>query len=258
MPYIDLNDICMYYDDTGSGVPLVLLNGATLTNETDWRALRSSLTNSYRVLHIEHRGHGRTDNPAGRITFDLLAGDVVALIESLELAPVHIVGFIDGGITALTIGMRQPELLRSIVAVGANFRIDDHVRAAIELLDADIIEQHEPEYAELLAAFHDPHHEPGYWRTMVRHNAENLLENPAYSEDDLRQITAPTLLITGESDLACNISQILAMKRSIPNSEMLLVNHADADWVNNHTVHDTRAEVVGPVILDFLARHTRN
>jgi pimeloyl-ACP methyl ester carboxylesterase len=72
---------------------------------------------------------------------------------------------------------------------------------------------------------------------------------------DLRQISMPTLLIMGESDFAVSLEQMLSMRRSIPNAEMLILNQAGMDGLDNHRVQFTRPDVVGAVVLDFLDRH---
>ncbi len=77
----------------------------------------------------------------------------------------------------------------------------------------------------------------------------------AWTEADLRRIPIPTLLISGETDVFNGLEQALAMRRSIPNAELLILNHAGLDGMDNHRVQATRPEVVGPVILDFLGRH---
>ena len=59
----------------------------------------------------------------------------------------------------------------------------------------------------------------------------------------------------GEADFAVSLEQMLALRRSIPKSEMLILNHAGMDDLANHRVQATRSDVVGPVILDFLRRH---
>jgi pimeloyl-ACP methyl ester carboxylesterase len=76
-----------------------------------------------------------------------------------------------------------------------------------------------------------------------------------WTEEDLSGIPVPTLLIMGEADFVLSLQQLLEMRRAIPNSEMLILNHAGLDGLGNHRVQFTRADVVGPVILDFLARH---
>jgi pimeloyl-ACP methyl ester carboxylesterase len=86
----------------------------------------------------------------------------------------------------------------------------------------------------------------------VRANVENELK---WTETDLGRIPVPTLLVMGEADFTLSLEQMLEMRRSIPRSEMLILNHAGMDGLANHRVQFTRADVVGPVILDFLARH---
>ena len=81
MPYADANGLRLYYEEEGSGPPLVLLNGALATldepSRGGWATLRPFLTQRYRVVHVEGRGHGRTDNPGGPDAYTLatLAAD---------------------------------------------------------------------------------------------------------------------------------------------------------------------------------------
>ena len=258
MPYAEVNDIHMYYEEEGRGEPLLLLHGATGSidfHRAGWGGLAPSFAERHRAIQIEHRGHGRTDNPAGRLTYDQIAADLAAFLERLELAPAHVAGVSDGGIVALELGMTRPELVRTLVLVGANFFNDDQVRQANALIDADVIEREHPEYAAALAGLHDPHHHAGYWRELVGQLQANLAGAPAYAEEDLAGISAPTLLISGETDPWANLDQMLAMRRAIPGAEMLILNHAGLDPMSNHIVQFTRADVVGPVVLDFLSRH---
>jgi pimeloyl-ACP methyl ester carboxylesterase len=88
---------------------------------------------------------------------------------------------------------------------------------------------------------------------QVRANVEAEL---SWTEEDLRGIPVPTLLIIGEADFSVSLEQILEMRRSIPCSEMLILNHAGLDGLDNHRVQFTRADVVGPVVLHFLDRHS--
>jgi pimeloyl-ACP methyl ester carboxylesterase len=258
MPYAAVNDIRMYYEEEGEGEPLVLLHGATGAIDfhlAGWGHLLPAFAERYRAIQIEHRGHGRTDNPAGTLAFDQLADDVAGFIEQLDLAPAHVAGVSDGGIIALTLAMTRPELVRSLVLVGANYTTDEQVRAANAFIDPDVLEQEHPEFAEMLAGFHDVHHHPGYWRELVRQIKANLADNPAYPEEDLARIQAPTLLIAGETDPWGNLDQMLTMRRAISQAEMLILNHAGMDELSNHACQYTRADIVGPAVLDFLARH---
>lgn len=259
MPYAEVNDIRLYYEEEGQGEPLLLLHGALGAVDpavtSGWAALRPGLAARYRTLSMEHRGHGRTTNPAGRLSYAGMTADLAAFITQSNLAPVHVAGFSDGATLGLALGMSRPELLRSLVAVGANYRVDDHLRRGMALFDATAIERESPEFASELARRHDPYHYPGYWRHLVQQVRENVETELTWSEDDLRRIPVPTLLIMGEDDFALSLEQMLEMRRSIPRAEMLILNHAGMNGLDNHRVQFTRAEVVGPVILDFLTRH---
>jgi pimeloyl-ACP methyl ester carboxylesterase len=217
--------------------------------EASWAALIPEFAERCRVLALEHRGHGRTRNPAGRLTYGLLAADLRAFITGLDLGPVHFGGFSDGGITALYLALQNPELLRSMVCVGTNFRVDEAIRAFLRNADPEAIERQFPEWASSLADRHDAHNEPGYWRELMRQIVAMASTSPAFTENDLARIAVPGLFVAGESDPFANADQMIAFKRHVPNAEWLIINNA---W---HTVQHTHADVVGPRILDFLARH---
>jgi pimeloyl-ACP methyl ester carboxylesterase len=259
MPYAKVNDIRLYYEEEGQGEPLLLLHGALGAVDpavtSGWSALLPSLAARYRTFSLEHRGHGRTDNPAGKLSYGQITDDVAAFIEQLGLAPVHLAGFSDGATVGLALGMTRPVLLRSLVCIGANYRIDDQLRQGLEFFDDAVLERESPDLATELARRHDRHHHPGYWRELVRQVRANAEAELVWTEDDLQRIPVPTLLVMGEADFTLSMEQMLEMRRNIPHSEMLILNHAGMDGLANHRVQFTRAEVVGPVILDFLDRH---
>jgi pimeloyl-ACP methyl ester carboxylesterase len=252
VPYADVNDIRMYYEEMGSGVPFVLMHGASSSIDDpiySWSDLMPLFATKYRAIHVEHRAHGRTNNPAGRLTYAMIAADVCAFIEQLGLAPAHIGGVSDGGIVALHIGMTRPDLARTLVTIGANYYNDDLVNEANSFADLARIDASDQIWAADLARRHDRGKGEGYWRELMRQLAENLAVNPAYTDDDLKRIPLPTLLASGENDPYGNLNQMVGMKRNIPTSELLIVNHAP------HEIQHSHAWIVGPVVMDFLARY---
>jgi pimeloyl-ACP methyl ester carboxylesterase len=180
--------------------------------------------------------------------------DLAEFIERLDLAPANVAGISDGAVIALGLAMTRTHLVRSLVAVGANYCNDEQVLEANALIDPDALAEH-PEFADALAGFHDTHRHPGYWRELVTCLKNQYATEPNFTEADLARISAPTLLIAGELDPWGNLNQMLAMRRAIPNVEMLILNHAGMDELLNHAVQHTRASIVGPVVLDFLGRH---
>ena len=254
MPYAEVNDIRMYYEEQGepSAIPLVLLHGASGAIDapsSGWTDHMPEFAKQYRAIHIEHRGHGRTDNPAGMIRYDMIAADVVRFIEWLDVGPAHVAGVSDGGIVALTVGMTRPDVARTLVAVGPNYYNDELVEIANQFCDLEALERERPHEMAIFAARHDRNSEPGWWRELYRQLAENLASYPAYTKADLARIPNPTLLIAGGDDLWGNLDQMVDMQKAIPNAELLLVNHAP------HEVQFTHPWIVRPQVLDFLARN---
>lgn len=254
MPYANVNDLTMYYEELGSpaGQPLILLHGAGGTADDPiggWAALAQSFAEQFRVLLVEHRGHGRTDNPAGFMTFGQMGDDIATFAEQLGLEPAHIAGISDGGVVALDCALRGPQVCRTITVVGANFSVHDGIRAVAASLDPDALEQTAPEAAAEFGRRHDQGKYAGYWKDLLRHIIANNTANPSWTEDDLGRIRCPTLLIAGENDPFATADQMAVMKRSIPSAEWLIVNHA------GHPVQFEHPEIVGPRMLDFLDRN---
>ena len=253
MPYAEVNGLSLYYEEEGQsdGDPLILLHGAGGTIDDPvggWAGLVPSFGERYRLVLVEHRGHGRTANPAGFMTFEQIGDDVAALAGQLDLGPAHVAGISDGGVVALDLALRHADTVRSIVVLGANHTTHEGVQAQAASLDPDAIEEHHPEAAAAFAARHDRGKEPGWWKELMRQIVANNLENPTWSAADLRRIECPTLLIAGENDPFATVEQMATMKREIPSAEWLIVNDA------GHPVHFEHPEIVGPRILDFLER----
>jgi len=254
MPYATVNDIQLYYEEMGDpeAIPLILLHGASGAIDapsSGWANLMPSFAEQYRAIHIEHRGHGRTNNPAGKIRYEMIADDVVRFIEQLGQGPAHIAGVSDGGIVALVVGMTRPESARALVAVGPNYYNDDLVVVANEFADLEKMERERPAEMDVQAARHDRGGGTGWWRELFRQLDENLASYPAYTKEDLAGILNPTFLIAGGDDLWGNLDQMVDMQKTIPNAELLLVNQAP------HEVQYTHDWIVGPQVLDFLTRH---
>src|ERR1700722_11830082 len=208
MPYAKVNDIHMYYEEHGQGEPMILLHGATGCIEKEefgWGGLRDLFSQKYRTIYIEHRGHGRTDNPRNYLTFELIADDICKFIEQVKIGPAHIAGMSDGAIIALQMGMTRPDLVRTLLCVGVNYYNDDLVKEANKFFDdTKEIERKHPKLAAEYAKFHERNKHPDYWKTLIEHLAVNLSKNPNYTIKDLQKIAVPTFLISGETDLWAN------------------------------------------------------
>ncbi|TMI98735.1 MAG: alpha/beta fold hydrolase [Alphaproteobacteria bacterium] len=105
-----------YRIDDGAG-PWLVLSNSLATDLSMWDAQARELSGAFRVLRYDQRGHGKTDAPAGRYTFDILMADALALMDALGIGKAHFCGLSMGGATALGMAEQHPDRIeRAIVA----------------------------------------------------------------------------------------------------------------------------------------------
>ena len=117
--YAPVNGIKIWYAEFGKGEPVILLHGG-LANSNYWGLQVPALEKRYRVIVMDSRGHGRStrnDQPYG---YDLMASDVVALMDYLKIKRAAIVGWSDGAILGLDIAIHHPDRLTKLFAFAAN------------------------------------------------------------------------------------------------------------------------------------------
>lgn len=113
MPTTQANGVGLYYEIHGSGEPLVLVHGSWV-DATRWRFVVPGLAESFRVLVYDRRGHSRSERPDAPGSVDEDGDDLVALLQTLDLAPAHVVTSSYGGNIALRLATRRPEIFRSL------------------------------------------------------------------------------------------------------------------------------------------------
>jgi pimeloyl-ACP methyl ester carboxylesterase len=167
MPHVTANGAQLYVEEAGQGPPLVLVHGLGFSGQMFEDQL-PAFRGAYRTITIDLRGHGRSELTRTGYDMDNLAVDVAAVIEALGAAPCHFVGWSIGGFIGLRLAARRPELLRSLVIIGA---------ADISRPDLDLGFKIVPWFARLLGT----HALAGeYLKTMF---TPELLADPARAED---------------------------------------------------------------------------
>ena len=121
--YAEVNGINLYYETRGSGRPMILLHGGLGSGEMFGPVL-PELAERHQVVTVDLQGHGRTADIDRPIDLKLMADDIAALIEHLELASPDVVGYSLGGGVALQTAVRYPKKVRRLVVASANIRPD--------------------------------------------------------------------------------------------------------------------------------------
>jgi len=118
MPHFDHDDCSLHYEEYGRGAPVLLVHGLGSSCQ-DWEYQIPALAARYRVIAIDVRGHGRSDKPHERYSIAGFSADIEALLEHLQLGPVHLVGLSMGGMIGFQLAVDQPQLLKSLTIVNS-------------------------------------------------------------------------------------------------------------------------------------------
>ena len=194
--YAPVNDLNMYYEVHGVGEPLLLLHGAYMTVDM-MGPLLSGLARQRRVIAPEAHGHGRTGDADRPMTYPQLADDAAALLRHLGVERADVVGYSLGGATAVQLGVRHPELVRRLVVISAGFSSDAapaEAQAVFETMTPEMFAGTPMEHAyQQLAP------KPEDFPKLVE-KITVLDTTPFDWADDVRGMTAPTLVVVGDSD----------------------------------------------------------
>jgi 3-oxoadipate enol-lactonase len=215
------------------------------------------------VLRYDKRGHGESDVPEGPYSFELLANDVLALLEALNITHTHFIGLSMGGMTGMTLALQQPSVLRSLVlcdtasadplgdptlwqeridALKGSDSMEPLVERTIERFLAPATVQSRP---ETVAAVRDMiRHTPvqGYIACCQALAKLHLTER-------LPGIQIPTLVVVGEQDVATPVALARDIQQHIPGAELVILKDA------GHLSNIDQPEAFNKAVLEFLARH---
>jgi pimeloyl-ACP methyl ester carboxylesterase len=252
---VEANGLQIFYEEQGQGPPVVLLHGGSLTHRS-WQWFAPEAAMKYRVIALDSRGHGQTDNPSGRFSYDLMADDTAAFIAALKLDKPVVIGYSDGGMTALTLAIRHPDVAKAIVVGGATHRFADtdlyfagmesfyltRSKGSISDAELDAIEAARPQMVERYKQLHAD------WRLLLKQVWQMWTTPTVYGKDELAKVTVPVLIVLGDRDDFFAVEDALALHRMLPDSELAIASGA------SHTFFRDKPALFAAPVMDFLAR----
>ena len=199
MSYADVNGISLYYEEHGSGQPLILLHGGYGTGEM-FAPILPVLGSGRRVITVDLQGHGRTADVDRPLRFQTMGDDIAALIRHLGLTQADVMGYSLGAGTALRTAIQHPALVRRLVIVSHPVRHDGWFPESLAGFD-----QMGPAFAEAMKQ--SPIYEiyarvapkVGDWPVLVDKMGTMLRQDYDWSPE-VAKITAPVLLVYGDAD----------------------------------------------------------
>ena len=214
--FFNYKGIKIYYEDTGTGEPLLLLHSFFGTAD-HWKPYVETYSKQFRTIAIDMMGHGRSDiykKDDLNYKHADYAKIIFALLDSLKLYEVNGIGASSGGTTLLHLNTSQPERFKSVITIGGHIYYSKYAREWITKTGQDefmkyAIQHHSAEKATLLVR--------QFWQTR------NLYGDPSFTPDELNTIKAKWLVVNGDNDEPVPLQLALEMHQSIPNSRLWIV-----------------------------------
>jgi 3-oxoadipate enol-lactonase len=249
----------IYWDEQGSGEPLLLIMGLSYPSYM-WHRSRPVFAKSYRTIALDNRGVGQSDVPPGAYSIALMASDAAAVLDAAGIESAHVFGASMGGMIAQEFALQYPHRVRSLI-LGSTAAGGPHaVQAQPEALEALLRRDVTPEQAkEAIIPFI---YDPGTPRERI--DEDMVIRMKWYptpqgymgqlqgifgweASSRLAQITAPTLVIHGESDRLVPPANARLIAERIPGAKLVLIPHA------GHIFETDQPAAAHHAILEFLA-----
>jgi pimeloyl-ACP methyl ester carboxylesterase len=227
--YADINGLRMYYEvhGAGEGVPLVLLHGGGSTIEVTFGKTMPLFARRRKVIAIEEQGHGRTSDRDQPVRFETSADDVAALLHQLGIGQADLFGFSNGASVALQVAIRHPQRVRKLVFASSMTKKSGVYPELWSFMEkADIANMPQP----LKDAFLKVNPDPDRLKIMHDKDRERMLGFKDISDEDLKSIQAPTLILIGDRDIV-RPEHALELSRALPRARLLILPGGHGDYL---------------------------
>ena len=197
--YAPINGLNMYYEVHGEGKPLLLLHGNLSGIESSFGQIWPELAKTRQIIAVDQQAHGRTADIDRPLTIQQMAKDTLALLDYLGLDTVDIFGYSNGSVIALQIAIDHPERVDKLILMAVSYKLDGLHPGLLEG-----IQNLKPEYLEGTKWQQDyariaPH--PENWPVLLKKIQQMDGTLPEWTDEDIRAITSPTLIIAGDNDI---------------------------------------------------------
>lgn len=122
--YLQTGALQTYCETQGQGRPLLLMHGGLSTIQTSFEKLRPLLAERWMTIAVEQQGHGHTTDIERPLDYEQMVEDTAALLRQIKIANADVFGWSDGGIVALGLAVRHPDLVRKVATIGSGYNID--------------------------------------------------------------------------------------------------------------------------------------
>jgi len=254
--FANVNGLKMYYEEYGTGYPLLLIHGG-ISSIQMWEKQLSDFSQHFRVIAVDCRGQGKTNNPEGVFHYKLMADDFAAFIQELNLEKVLLCGWSDGGQIGLEMGLHYPGLVKAMVLGGTMIHATKEMLAGFKEIGIEgpgtvDFEKLDKSLGWLVKLLKEQTASQGkdYWKTLLNKISKMWYDPAEFPLDQVKQIQTPSLILLGDRDVYIPISEATKMYKLIPNAELAIIPNS------NHDVYFTQPEIYNRIVVNYCKRQT--
>ena len=242
MPYVRIGDVNTWYAEQGEGEPLVLFHPGGADSRAFEMSNLAGLAERYHTYRFDRRGHGRTADVDGPISYEQMADDAIGFMEAVVGRPAYLLGHSDGAPVALLVARKRPDLARKLVFASGIFHHEGWLPGILDLDDTT---------TEFLSSWYAEVSPDGrkHWDTVAAKLHRMHLEEPTLTTDDLGRIETPALLMFADDD-EVEPTHIHAMHRGLPNAQLAIVPGT------GHGLLADKPDLCNRMIIEFLELET--
>ncbi len=213
--YVEFEGARIWCGAYGSGSPVILLHGA-LGNGDDWANQVPALVDAgHGVLLIDSRGRGRSSPGNVPLSYELMAAEVLTVMDTLDIDRAAVAGWSDGAIISLVAALHYPDRIDRAFAYAGNMDMSGARSEPLKTLAMDqSFGRAMDDYARLSET-------PGQFRTMVSVMESLMHSQPNYRAEDLARISRPVAIVQGEFDEFIKPAHAAYLARTIPDAQLV-------------------------------------
>jgi pimeloyl-ACP methyl ester carboxylesterase len=238
--YVQLGAVQTWYDEHGAGAPLVLLHGG-LVDARFFAPNLGPLAERFHVYTPERRGHGHTPDVPGPITYQLMADDTIAFLDTVVAEAADLVGHSDGAVVALLVALQRPELVKRLVLISGGFNKRGEALPEMEWNVDQLAAFLGPAYGEVSPDGLD------HFKVVAAKIGAMAAVEPDLHAAELAKVTPRSLVMFADDDLM-TLSHAVDMYDALPTAELAIVPGT------SHFLTQEKPQLVNALVLDFLTK----
>ena len=249
--FAPINGLKMYYEIFGDGKPLILIHGGGSTIQSNWEKVIPFLAPARRVIAVEMQAHGRTADIDRDFTFEQDADDIAALLNYLNITKSDIFGFSNGGQTAIQLAVRHPAVVSKLIIASIGYKREGYQPWFWPAMSGATIDNM-PQLLKDAYLKVTPSQE-GLVK-MFHRDANRMNNFQSWSDDLIRSIKAPTLVMGGDNDVVTP-EHLVEIHRLIAGSRLAIFPGGHGDYLGEFSTGNTNTDLhkaVASLVVEFL------